>query len=389
MVRALLLVLLVESSLAVAGPLGIDQVRPDEKVFGAEMTDIKAHAEALTKGALDAESLDWVRRDEIKAVFPDDLEKISRKPPEPGKVDVISTGENFIIFVSWSMGEGQIREMLKEYDESGRVTLKFRGIPDGATMVQALAKIQTLAMETKSDVEVQIDPVAFVDNGVTEVPAVARRKDDKVVNIVRGTSSIEVFKGKEDTFDLGTLGATVEIAERDLIELMKERLANVDKEELKRKAIKRFWANQQFVVLDDAQETRLRKLDPTIVVPQEMRAPDGTLIHAAGARINPLDIRPFNQRLLIIDPAKEWQLTLARGQIDAFGKDQLITIILTSLPRDSGWEELKRVEDYLNQPAYLLQSDLRERFDLQKVPSIVTADKGFFFIQEVAKRDVK
>ena len=235
MVRALLLVLLVESSLAVAGPLGIDQVRPDEKVFGAEMTDIKAHAEALTKGALDAESLDWVRRDEIKAVFPDDFEKISRKPPEPGKVDVLSTGENFIIFVSWSMGEGQIREMLKEYDESGRVTLKFRGIPDGATMVQALAKIQTLAMETKSDVEVQIDPVAFVDNGVTEVPAVARRKDDKVVNIVRGTSSIEVFKGKEDTFDLGTLGATVEIAERDLIELMKERLANVDKEELKRK----------------------------------------------------------------------------------------------------------------------------------------------------------
>ena len=33
MVRALLLVLLVESSLAVAGPLGIDQVRPDEKVW--------------------------------------------------------------------------------------------------------------------------------------------------------------------------------------------------------------------------------------------------------------------------------------------------------------------------------------------------------------------
>jgi len=389
MVRALLFVLLLQSSLAIAGQLGIKQVAPDEAKYGSEMTQMRDHAEALTGKALDFEPMDWVRRDEINAVFPGGLDSIEPKKVEPGKSDVISTGENYLIFVSWSMGDAQIREILREYNTAGKVTLKFRGIPDGATMVQALAKIQTMAMETKSDVEVQLDPVAFTDNGVTQVPVVVRRNDDKVVNIARGTTSIEVFKGKEATFDLGSVGATLDIAERDLIDLMKERLAKLDKEEMKKKAIKRFWANQTFESMEDAQETRLRKLDPSIVVPQEMRAPDGTLIHAAGTRINPLEIRPFNQRLLIIDPAKEWQLTLARGQIEAHGSEQLITIILTSLPRDTGWEELKRVEDLLGQPAYLLKSDVRERFDLQKTPSIVTADKGYFFIQEVAKRDVK
>ena len=120
-----------------------------------------------------------------------------------------------------------------------------------------------------------------------------------------------------------------------------------------------------------------------------MRTPDGTLIHAAGTRINPLDIRPFLQRLVIIDPTQPWQLGLAKDQIKGHGKDQLVTIILTSIPRDNGWDELQKIEHELGQPAYMLPSDVRERFDLQAVPSVVTADSKFFFIEEIAKSDVE
>lgn len=374
---------------ALGDQLGIKDVTPNEKLYGKEMTSLQSSANESINSVLDSESLDWVRADELRQVSPDSfsaLEYVEEKTIVKSKDD----SESFIIFASWTLGPARIKEILREYNGSKNVVLKFRGILDGETMVQALGRIQNLTVETKSDVEVQIDPVAFLDSKVTEVPVTVRRLGEKkVVGIARGTASTSVFKDKKDVFDLGTLGDLAPIAERDLIEVMKERFAKLDISEIKKKAINRFWMNQKFIELPEASESILRKLDPTVVVPQEMRAPDGTLIHAAGTLINPLEIRPFLQRLVVIDPGQNWQVTLAREQIQAYGLNQLVTIILTRLPRESGWDELKKIEATLGQPAYLLQTDVHTRFDLQRVPSIVTAKEKHFYIQEVARRDMK
>lgn len=372
----------------IAGPLGIENVSPDEAVYGEEMTQIKAGAEKAMNEALAADSMEWARKDEVNSVAQGDLDSIVKEKVQADAKEVVS-GETFVIFVSWSMGEGRIKEILREYNGEKKVVVKFRGIVEGDSMPQALTRIQALSSETKSDVEIQIDPVAFTDSGVSQVPAIVRRDGDKVVGVARGTASVGVFENKKDVYDLGSFGEVVDIAERDLIEVMKERFVKLDPEEIKKKAINRFWLNQVFSELPSAAESRIRKLDPTVVIPEEMRAPDGTLIHAAGTRINPLDIRPFHQRLVIIDPGQDWQMSLARDQIKAYGANQLITIILTRVPKDSGWDELKRVEDQLGQPAYILQADVRVRFDLQFSPSIVTAKGKHFFIQEVARRDME
>jgi conjugal transfer pilus assembly protein TraW len=369
-----------------ADQLGIEQIRPDEKMFGAEMTKIQEVAQESALEILGQGQLDWAKKDELLSIGINDLDV--SKPPKDSKVGVEAPkGENYVIFVSWSLGDASIKAMLKEYHNSKLVTLMFRGIPEGSTMAQALTRIQMLSREAKSDVNIEINPVTFSENGITHVPAVIKRQDENVLAIVRGTSSIEIFKERVNSKDIGLVGEVRDIAERDLIEVMQERMAKLDVNKLKNGAINRFWANQSFQDLDIVAESKTRRLDPTIVVPQEMRAPDGTLIHAAGSLINPLDIRPFNQRLVIINPSEKWQLTLARGQIKDFGRDQLVTIILTSVPRDSGWDELKEIESFLGQPAYILPKDVKDRFDLRAAPSVVTADTKFFYISETARKD--
>ncbi|ASJ88538.1 TrbC family F-type conjugative pilus assembly protein [Pseudomonas aeruginosa] len=373
---------------AVSGPLGID---PNPQISKEDMDlieSIRLDSQQAYQRGLTENTFDWAKEDEEAAA------KAALAPEEKvegSKVERLEMkpGETYVIYVSWSLGESFIKGLMKENKDSGNVVLKFRGIPEGLTMVQSLAKIQRLSMDTKSPVSVEIDPVSFADNGVQLVPFIAKYRDGEVVSVAKGSADTEIFRSKPGVADLGVVGDQVEIAEKDLIELMKERASKLDFNEMKRRAIGRFWANQNFIELGQAQEDRTRKLDPTIVVPADMRAADGTLIHAEGTRINPLDIRPFNQRLVIIDPSQEWQLSLARDQIDRFGKGQLVTIILTSVEVETGWGQLKSIEDRLDQPAYILTPEVKERFDLEFTPSVVTADASTFLIQEFSGSNAK
>lgn len=382
MVIARLLCPLLFVSSVMAGQLGID----NHSVFDQDveaLDQIKADSQKAVLNQLQTGAFDWVKEAEQGAFA--EAQK-SEKPVGHTKIED-AKGTSFVVYVSWSLGEAFIKSLIEEYASSENVVLKFRGIPDGATMIQGLTKIQSISMATKSGATVELDPVSFQENGIEMVPAVVRFVNGKRENIALGTASIEVFKGKEKTPSLGVVGSQLAILEKDMIEMMKERAAKIDWSKKKEQAIGRFWAGQNFIPLEEAQEHRIRRLDPTVEVPQDMKTADGKMIQAAGTLINPLSIRPFNQRLVIIDPTKPWQLTLAREQIDHFGQNQLVTIIMTQLDRDTAWDDLKAIEESLGQAAYILPPDVKERFDIQLVPAVVTADKSAFFIEEFAKRD--
>lgn len=374
--------------LASAGQLGIE-ANPQVTASQQELLDsIRTDTDAAMQRGVSEHDFDWAKEDEAKA---EQAAAGAAEKAEGSKIKRKESGpaETYVIYVSWSLGAPFIKDLLLSYKDQGNVVLKFRGIPDGLTMLQSLTKIQRLTHETKSPVTMEIDPVSFSDNQVTMVPFVAKYQAGKVVAVAKGTAAIEVFDDKPGVADLGVVGDQVEIAEVDMIELMKDRASKINFAEKKEKALKRFWANQQFNPLPPASEHRVRKLDPTIVVPQDMVTPDGTMIHKAGTRINPLSIRPFTQRLVVVDPAEEGQLTLAREQIQHFGKNQLVTIILTSVESESGWEQLKQIEESLGQPAYILPVEVKERFDLEHTPSVVTADSQYFYIEEFSGRELK
>lgn len=349
-----------------------------------ELTALQRSSQHQVDFVLNSGDMEWAK----------DLEKQSQKlvassAASTGKEPVHPLGEGLrkLIFVSWSMGENEIKSLLRQYDGQPNVGLLFRGIPDDMKMVDALAKIQKLSLDTKSSASVLLDPVSFQKYAVSVVPVVVIEDGDEPKAIAKGTSSIEAVDvslkdGKGG--DLGFLGPSLPIAERDFIEVMKERAAKLDPEDLKRQAMARFWKGQMMFDLPHAEEDRTRRLDPTITVQEDMIAPDGQVIHRAGDLINPLSIRPFTQRILIIDPSVPEQVSLARDQIQTYGKTQAVTLILTSVDVDDGWGDFERIQGAVGAPAYLLKADVKERFAIEQTPSIVTADNQSFFIKEIS-----
>lgn len=307
-------------------------------------------------------------------------------PLEAPKPPVDTRKVVYQILVSWSLGEAEIKQLLQSYDGDESVELVFRGVPEDMPFALALAKLQRLSLETKTKTSVLINPVVFEEANVDQVPAIRKLVDQKAVYLAKGTTSTasadEAFaRRKEPVLSLGSL---VEIAERDLIEVMKERLAKVDMEKMKARALNTFWDKQTFAELPRAARHRVRALDPTVLVPADMTAADGTVIHKAGDRINPLDMRPFTQRLVIIDPLDPQQVALAKKQVADYGAKQNVVVIVSRVAREQGWDGFAALQNEIDHAAYVLRDDVRSRFAIDFVPSVVTADRHSFYIEEFA-----
>jgi len=303
---------------------------------------------------------------------------------EPVPVDHDRT---YQVFVSWSLGEAEIKNLIKEYHDNREVELVFRGIPDGLTLQDALAKVQRLSLETKSNTPVLINPVLFEESQIETVPQVRKAVGKQTVYVVSGTTSVQAADEQYQKNKVSrpkAIGPGLRIAERDLIEVLKERLAKVNFSELKDKALRRFWSNQVFAELSPATTSRVRKLDPSVVVPQDITGVDGSLIHKAGDRINPLDIRPFTQRLVIIDPSYDKQVNFAKAQVEKYGDKQNVVIILSEVDRQKGWDGFTEVQNKVGRAVYILKDDVRTRFSIDFTPSVVTAADRSFYIEEVA-----
>jgi conjugal transfer pilus assembly protein TraW len=105
-----------------------------------------------------------------------------------------------------------------------------------------------------------------------------------------------------------------------------------------------------------------------------------------GTRINPLDVRPFTQVLVILDPTEARQRTAAQTAVAAHlaaHPQRHVTWIATRLESDAGWDGLTVVEDRLSAPVYLIDERLSSRFQIERVPSLVYAEDRVFVVEEI------
>lgn len=221
---------------------------------------------------------------EIYAAIPDADKRLARlrgkvidiAPPNP-------LGEQTFIFISYSLSDSEIKSILERQKSRKDVTLVMRGVPDGMNIPDGVQRIQNLAAEVKPPVPIIIDPALFREYGISRVPAVVRamrspetlgvtpdqtkpRRIATLVAKVAGLDNDEWLKKQIEAGergDLGLQGNTKEIAEPDLIEEMKRRVALIDWQK-KDEAAKRFWKKKEFKVFPTASEERLREIDPTI-----------------------------------------------------------------------------------------------------------------------------
>jgi conjugal transfer pilus assembly protein TraW len=190
---------------------------------------------------------------------------------------------------------------------------------------------------------------------------------------IRGTLLARTFRKRADgatELDLGVVGPVREIAEPDLVELIKAELAKADIEASAMESVSSFWRRTSFIELPKASKHRVRRLDPTVTTKNELRDHGGRLIVPAGVTINPLERLHFASRLLVFDGTDAEELAWAREHVHPERKTILIT---TRIDRDVGWPAWKRLHEDLGQPVYLLPAELAERFAIEATPTLIEA----------------
>ena len=119
--------------------------------------------------------------------------------------------------------------------------------------------------------------------------------------------------------DLGARGATWPVAEPDLLDAIEARLLEMQgsgelarlEDEARERARRRLEEPEPVPGIAPAREKRSRPFDPSIAVARDIRTPDGTLIAAAGTRVDPLAHLPLTRDLLFVDGRREAEIAWA------------------------------------------------------------------------------
>ena len=119
--------------------------------------------------------------------------------------------------------------------------------------------------------------------------------------------------------DLGVRGETWAIAEPDLLQVLEARLLELERsgamaaieDEARARVRARLETPAPVAGIAPATELRSRLVDPSVVLDRDVRLPDGTVLAAAGTRLNALDHTPFNRELLLIDGRRNAEVAWA------------------------------------------------------------------------------
>ncbi|MFE8032859.1 TrbC family F-type conjugative pilus assembly protein [Thiohalocapsa marina] len=297
----------------------------------------------------------------------------------------------FTLYVSRSLGEGQLRELFALAVGDRDTRILFRGVAENESLIGFIGSLQPLLAELEPPPTVLLDPTPFRRDAIATVPTlVAHGPDGTELARVSGLATTDWLRralAEGERGDLGIRGPVREIAEPDLLDEIHRRLARIDFAALGARALEKAFERLRFESLPAAGEDRTRLIDPTLTAGADIRLPDGTLLVRAGESVNPLDRLPFTQRLVVFDAADSRQLDFVR-ELAGQGSERPRVYLLTGLQRKDGWRELQRVTEVLGSAVYLLTPELRQRFALERVPAVVEAQGRQFRIIETAMTGV-
>ena len=167
--------------------------------------------------------------------------------------------------------------------------------------------------------------------------------------------------------DLGVRGATWPVAEPDLLAEIEAWLGDLRRsgeldrlqDEARTRAQRSLEEPAPVPGIAPARERRSRLVDPSIVVGQDIRGPDGALIAAAGTRIDPFEHGTLTRALLFVDGRREAEVAWALARP---GPTKIV--LLAGRPLD-----LMRRH---RQPFFFdLGGRLKERFAVRATPTLM------------------
>lgn len=301
-------------------------------------------------------------------------------------------GPRTYIFVSQSLGQEMLREIVWENRGHKDRVIVFQGFPEGQSFKGFVASFRYLieGMDRKEIPPITIDPERFVQHGITQVPAIVRDDPKGNRHTVIGIHQVEWLDRQisvsPGSRDYGRRGETVAISEPDLLEKVKERARNFNWAAYKQDAQANFWQDVHFESLPEAKSDREFWIDPTFTVPRDLKDTKGHLIAMAGQQVNPLETLLFHQKLIVFNGARPSEVDWVFAELN---KEKLnrITLITTEIDRIEGWTGLQTLQKKLGARVFLLNPAIRKRFKLAATPSIVESVDRKFRIREIGMRN--
>jgi conjugal transfer pilus assembly protein TraW len=189
--------------------------------------------------------------------------------------------------------------------------------------------------------------------------------------------------GRAMANDLGVVGPTYEIAERDLIEVMKDKFRRMEKsgelarvqENYKQKVIDAVEKPRPVHGVSSTETVRTFYVDPTWTLDRNVVDEQGKLLFPAGTKVNPLDYAPLTQYLLFFDQREKAQVAFARQFIEQ-SKARVKPILV-------GGEPLKLMRQWKREVFYDQGGVLSRKFLLKHSPAIVSQEGNRLRIDEI------
>jgi conjugal transfer pilus assembly protein TraW len=189
--------------------------------------------------------------------------------------------------------------------------------------------------------------------------------------------------------DLGTIGPTYPIAEKDAVEQIMEKLKAKQKsgelasiintaKERSIQSIKNPRGNNSITTVS---ERTYRLIDPSIHYDKAVTTDEGQIIVPAGAKINPLTITALTKRLVFFDGRDQAQREAVRKMSQKYGSK--ITPILTA----GSWFDITK--EWKRQVYFDQQGTLSRRFGIDAVPSVISQRNNQLLIEEIPAKDLQ
>lgn len=179
--------------------------------------------------------------------------------------------------------------------------------------------------------------------------------------------------------DLGTIGPTYEIAERDLIEVIKDKYRDKDQvaklhEDYKKKVIEGIENPRPVPGVRPTEVARTYYIDPTYILERNIVDEHGRILFPAGTKVNPFDYDSMSKILLFFDARDKKQVEYALRLIKS--GQQVKPILIAGKPLDL-MRKWKR-------PVYYDQGGaLTRRFAIQQSPAIVRQEGKRLRVDEI------
>ena len=194
---------------------------------------------------------------------------------------------------------------------------------------------------------------------------------------------LTVIPGFSLASDLGVVGPTYEIAERDLIEVIKDKFRRMEKsgelakvqEDYKKQVLDAVEKPKPVQGLGRTETARTYYVDPTWTLDRNVVDEKGSLLFPSGTKINPLDYAPLTQMLLFFDQRERAQVAFAKRFIE-----QSSTRVKPILV---GGEPLKLMRQWKREVFYDQGGVLSRKFMLKQSPAIVSQDGKRLRIDEI------